>query len=376
MTLADINRLLDLLSEGIVDQQRIIDGIRSRKVDFNKSPENIQKLRARNAPEPIIAAILAVAPTAPEAPKPAPPPPPAPTTTLTIICAPQECEIAVNGVAKGSTRNGRLVVEKQPIGRTVIHANRAGFFGAEATVTLSEQAAAVPIRLTPTPEARLTFGRKVLGEVLRAVGTGLRPEMTRDLGGNGSASIWSKGGALVEYNLIAEFGPPNLAELEVSGPPGFFVLQCRGFENCRPRTSGKSRFNGAKRMRVEDTELSTNLRLFRRYHFFAFIERALGPQVRALADSETASQLRLEMNDEGFVLTLTEDKLPSLVTYESKAGPGTGMQVTYGDYGTVTSLKYPRRTTIRLPESKQAGIQVRFDTLRAGIILRERDFPQ
>jgi len=82
------------------------------------------------------------------------------------------------------------------------------------------------------------------------------------------------------------------------------------------------------------------------------------------SNSKKDQRLRAEAQDSIYEIVIGNDLLPSLVEYESKGGLGSGLKVSYADYIKVNDFRYPKRTTIRLPDVTQQGIEIRLDQVK------------
>ena len=367
MTVNEVARVLELLAEKVVSEQRAIDGIRTRGIGFAATEANLNIIRSKNPPPAVLAFILSLAAPAPVV-KPAPPA----GKDLIVYCAPAECSISLNGTQRGTTQGGRLKAEGQPFGRLVVQAAKDGYIGGEQIVPWSQESPPeVHVRLEPARETKLRFGKAIAADMM----TKLAGTAKCDLTATGAASVWSEDGGVAEYNLTVAFGASGLAQFDLSAEQGSVVFQCRGTELCAVKPPGRFRFGGPKKLPEDKLQaVATNLRLFRRYHMCALVDRLLAPDVTALAVDSGSAELNLVSPEGAYGITLDAQRRPVEVSYTSTTGVGSGIQLTYGDYTTVGSVSYPRRTVIRLPGTKTAGIQVRLQTIQSGANLRDSDF--
>jgi len=371
MTLTEVTRVLELLGEGIVTEQRAIDGIKARGVAFVATAANVTLLRSKNPPATVLSTILSLATPAPVA------PPPPSGKDVVIHCAPAECDISINGQERGLTQGGKLLLPRQRFGRMVVQAKKDGYVGGEIIVVLNAETQPDPtFQLAPAYETKREFGKNLTAEMLKRLGMGANAKC--DITGQGAASIWSEDGKLSEYNVLTAFGPPALAEFEVTDDQGSFALQCRGTELCRQKPGNRYRLNGPKKKLPPEKiqQITTNLRLLRRYHLCTVLDQILAPGTTPLANDAASQEVQFVSGDGTYVLTLGDDRLPGTIVYQSKSGLGSGLTFTYGDFVSAGPIKYPRRTAIRLPGAEKGGIQVRLQTLKEGAALKENDFPR
>jgi hypothetical protein len=114
--------------------------------------------------------------------------------------------------------------------------------------------------------------------------------------------------------------------------------------------------------------LETNLRQFRTYQLASLLDRmvtaGMQPTARIAILSGSAEQrLRLEGTSEACIISLDAQLLPTLITFESRTGLGSGFAVGYDDYALMGRSYYPRTTEIKFPDGKQ-GLRVRLSQLR------------
>jgi hypothetical protein len=163
---------------------------------------------------------------------------------------------------------------------------------------------------------------------------------------------------------------------------------CSG-QRCSERKKGHFALRGSKGVQsAVAVTLEANLRAFAQYHLGPVLQSLLSPSVRLEATTandkpEADQHLRAELSDTVYNLTLGPDLLPSVVEYESKMGLGSGLRILFSDYGNITgaekakdgsTLRYPRHTTIRLPDSEQHGIEVKLDKIELWPAFKASDF--
>jgi hypothetical protein len=133
--------------------------------------------------------------------------------------------------------------------------------------------------------------------------------------------------------------------------------------------------------------LETNLRDFNQYHLGPVLQTLLSPSARyqppRLTPSPRPISNSAELSDSVYNVTIGPDLLPTGVEYESKGGLGSGRKILFGDYGNITGgekpknggvFRYPKRTTIRLLDAEQHGVEVRLDKVEWWSTFRASDF--
>ncbi|HUJ48668.1 MAG TPA: hypothetical protein VLW25_00655, partial [Bryobacteraceae bacterium] len=100
-----LEQVIRIIGQDAIPLRRRKEAIENRGVDFSMSSAVVARLKAAGATEEVLDLIQSKAKPLP--PPPAPPKPPA-QGSVSITCAPAECEVALNGEARGSTNNGAL----------------------------------------------------------------------------------------------------------------------------------------------------------------------------------------------------------------------------------------------------------------------------
>jgi len=340
----------------------------SRSLDFQADEETLERLRQAGATDAIIEVVKKFA--IPEKPK--------PVATLSVLCAPAECTIEINGQDAGSTTDGRLVKPGLGPGELTVNFKKTGYLTVQKVVHLDVAAGApVSVTLEPTSDTLAENGKKLHDEMLAALGAPADLKKLRSLTAGGSITSYA-GGKPSEWDFDVAMGPPRLIEMKVTGSSGELVYRCSG-EKCEPKKKGfplgrKQLLPGVAK------ELEDNLRGLSHYDFVSVLEALNSPHVRftartAEANSRTDQHLRADGDDFACDLTMSPDGLPTLVEYASKAGLGSGITISYGDYVKVGDYRYPKHTTIRTPDATR-GLEVRLDHIDLGSNLHTNDFPK
>ncbi|MGH9558922.1 MAG: hypothetical protein ACRD30_06740, partial [Bryobacteraceae bacterium] len=107
----------DLLQRiGVISDTRLREAVLRRGVNFSPTPADNDKMKKAGASAELIATIGVKAPPPPKPAAPPPPPKPVFAGTLTLECAPAECEISVDKKLRGTTATGALQVKDLPPG--------------------------------------------------------------------------------------------------------------------------------------------------------------------------------------------------------------------------------------------------------------------
>jgi hypothetical protein len=356
LSLSEVRELAVALRDGILNQKEVLQKL-ERGVDFEATAENLETLSNAGATPPVIDQIKRIAPQA----RP-------PVSTLTFRCEPAECAIKLNGQPIGDTQDGQLIKTNVPFGEVTVDFEREGYVAQQKVVQVNaEVTPLIGVALKPTAITKSENGKKLLALMLRALGVQAGLKALGNLTGAGAITSYAEG-KQSDWDFDLATGPPALIEMKVTSTAGVLAFECNG-ERCAEKKKGRPR--GKPLVGPLADELQTNLRAFSRYNLAAVLEAIGSPSVRftsltAHSGGKKDQRLRAEAQDSIYEIVIGSDLLPSLVEYESKGGFGSGLKVSYADYIKVSDFRYPRRTTIRLPDVTQHGIEVRLDQVKPG----------
>ena len=336
----------------------------------------MDELRDKGATEPILKLIAQIAPVRPK------------TGSLAVLCAPAECEINVNGQSDVSTVNGRFVKGDLPVGEVIVNFKKEGYFTDQRIVQVAvEPGPEVAVTLQPTNLTKTKNGNRLLALMLGALGVDSEAKNFPPLTSSGSITSYA-GGKQSTWNFYLKIGSPSLIEMTATSSAGSLIYQCNG-ERCSEKKKGHFPLVSSKGIQPAAAEaLEVNLRAFAQYHLgpilLRLLSRSMRPSALTAEDKPEAEQhLRAEFDDSVFNVTLGPDLLPNLLEYESKGGLGSGLKIIFGEYASIAGaekpknggfLSYPKRTTIRLPDAEQHGLEVRLDNVERWSTFRVGDF--
>ncbi|MDR3718723.1 MAG: PEGA domain-containing protein [Bryobacteraceae bacterium] len=378
MTLDEAKDLVSAIKSGGLEfEHRVIDIIQGRGIGFFDEETNLSALRESGATDGVIAVIKKIAP-----------PRPITTGTLALRCAPAECEITLNGKLLGTTTGGQLVLVALPAGEVRVDFAKEGYEPQQhsALVTAGGRRE-VSAALEPNSATREGNGKRLLALMLNALGMDSGAKDLPPLTGSGSITSYADG-TQREWNFDLGFGSSTMIEMRAESSAGDVNYVCSG-QRCSERKKGHFLSRGAKGAPpAVAAALETNLRAFAQYHLGPILQSLLAPSARLTAstadDKPQADQhLRVELSDSVYDLRLGPDLLPAEVEYESKMGLGSGLRILFGGYGNVTGdekpdhggvPRYPRHTTIRLPDSEKHGIEVKLDKVEPWTAFKASDF--
>ncbi len=364
----DFNDLLRLV--GNIYEGRLKEAIERRGIAFSPSPAQLDQLKNAGASPELMAVIVSKAPAPP---KPVTPPPPS-TGAVAVECAPAECDIFLNGVAKGQTRNGALEIGQVPPGPAVIDFKKPGYEGEQASVVVKTGVRVTSsAKLNPTIATQQEIGRSVFAKMLDRLGGKAGLAEAAMLSATGNATLWPAGAQRTDWQITGRLKlPANLAYLEISGAGLNWWVSLKGSD---ARRGGSGKLKGGP----VALEMEKLIRLYRDYQLAALIGRIEAEKMKLLAISanpDSAGKIGLKAlgQPDSYRFSLTADGTPEKVTYESASGLGSGLEVVYADYTKVGNTAYPRTMAIRFADQAQHGLQLRFDEVKSAPKLTDKEF--
>src|SRR5580704_920928 len=151
-----LDQMLVLLKQDAIPMRRRKEAIENRGIAFALSSDALGKLESAGAPDEILDVIKGKGKTAaapPAAPK------AAPKGTLSLSCAPAECQVSLNGTSIGATSGGTLEATSLTPGNWVVDFSKEGFAGNQSKVIVeAAKSASLAVTLLPDHAAREAFG--------------------------------------------------------------------------------------------------------------------------------------------------------------------------------------------------------------------------
>ena len=365
LSLSAVLEFLDDFKHDIASEQEVIEKL-ARGLDFKADAKTLAALREKGATDAIIEEIKNRAKREEIA------------TTLSLRCAPAECQIKINGQPAGVTSDGQLVKTGLPPGEVTVDFEKEGYITDQKTVKASsEPGRPTSVTLEPTPATMAVNGKKLYEMMVRALGGAAIVKNLRSITGSGSLTSY-KDGKQSDWDFDVAMGPPHLIEMQVKGSAAGLLYGCNG-EKCGEKKKGFLIFEGKRLPEAVASDLEPNLRLFSHYDLVSVLE-TLSSKVRLTArpadiHGKIEQHLNADAPDFAYVLTIGTDSLPTLVEYKPRSGLGAAT-VTYGEYVKVGDYNYPKHTSVTLPGAAQSGIAVRLEHVDLGSKLRLSDFPK
>lgn len=358
---------------GNIFQGRLKDAVESRGIAFSPTASDIDQLKKAGASPELITAILHKAPAAAKA---APPPAaPAPKPgTLALQCAPAECDIFVNGVAKGHTQNGAAEIGNIPGGPVVVDFKKTGYMGEQvALVVKAGVRVSGSATLSPTPAMQQEIGTSIFARMLDKLGGKAGLAEASALVASGNATLWDQKGQRTEWNATGRLKlSSNLAYLEIKGAGLNWWMSLKGSD---PKRGGSGKLKGSPIA----LDMEKFIRLYRDYQLAALVGRVESEKMKLsgmspVADSSGKLDLRILGETDRYRFSVAPDGTPEKVVYESTSGLGSGLEVVYADYAPVGKTAYPRTMAIRFADQAQHGIRLQFDDVKTAPKLSDREF--
>jgi hypothetical protein len=367
LSLTEAEEVVSAIKSGGVEEfeSQVIEIIKGRGVSFFADDSTLSALRGKGATDAIIELIRRIAPARPK-----------PNGTLKVRCAPAVCNIKINDRTYPTDRDGLYAAPDLPPGQVTVAFEKEGYDTVTRTVPVTvEPGPEVSVELQLSSDTKAKRGKELLVLMLGALGMDSGAKDFPPLTGSGSIASYVAG-KQSDWNFNLAIGSPSsLIQMIADSPAGNLIYQCSG-QRCGEVKKGHFPLRGTKAVQPVVAEgLETNLRAFNQYHLVPFLQalRSSSARLSALtaeAKTEADQHLQAEFSDSVYNVTLGPDLLPTGVEYESKGGLGSGRKILFGDYETITGgdklkdggvFRYPKRTTIRLSDAEQHGVEVKLD---------------
>ena len=360
------DQTLKLVGDSPIPVRRRKDAIQARGVDFSGTPEEIDKLKAAGATDDVLELIksktkLSAAAIVHAAPK------PAPTGGMNLSCSPNECEVSLNGKSIGPTLGGKLEISKLTPGKWVVDFKKDGYIGHQNTVTVEgDKVASLSAVLEPNRGTLEAYGAGLFKKMLQAVGGDQGLEALSSVQAVGSTTIWMRDGASVRWTLLLRNRPDRaLFQAKAGG-----ILHEVAFIG--------SQYNNSKNLKGADAlELPTHFGFIRDAMLATVLARLQNPEYKIWANHSSPAEgeefaLSAENSAEKVYIGLDNQLRPTRVKVATTTGVGS-MTISYSDYYKGERAYWPKSLQI-MPEGRQHGIDVRFDTVDLSSRFTENDF--
>jgi len=358
-----LEQVIRIIGQDAIPLRRRKEAIQNRGVDFAMSPAVVARLKTAGAPEDIVNLIKSKAKPAP--PPPEPPKPPA-QGSVSINCAPAECEIALNGASRGSTSNGALELASIAPGDYAIDLARAGYVTRQNTVTVEAgKTATVSATLDPTRETLEAFGSALFQKILKSLGGEEAVKELSTLQAAGSATVLTSDARSVRWTL----------RMRTRGGRALFQATA-GAVTHEVLFTG-SEFTASKSLKGQDAlELPTALGWIHDNQVAALISRLEMPQYKILAaEAEPVAgaeyALTAESGTDKISVGLDGNLRPQRVHITTETGIGS-LVITYSDYSQVDHAWYPKSMQVK-PDAQQRGVEVHFDSVELDTKSKDND---
>lgn len=359
-----LDQMLVLLKQDAIPMRRRREAIENRGIAFVLSSDTLSKLQSAGASDEILDVIKGKA--KPVAASVAVPKPVA-KGSLSLTCAPAECQVSLNGTSIGPTAGGTLEASGLTPGSWVIDFSKEGFAVNQSTVMVeAAKSTAVAVTLEADHAAREAFGTHLFQKMIGAIGG---PDALKTLGsvqGVGSATLWSGDGKSVRWTLL------------MRNSAGRGLFQAKSGRLLYEVMFAGSEFKASKNLKGDEAlELPTDFGLIRDYQLPALIARLQSSGFKLVADhpDPAASDefvLFAEAGNEKISVALDSNLRPERVKITTAAGLGSAL-ITYSDYTQNGAAFYPKTMQIK-PDGQQQGIEVRFDTVELSPHLTDPDY--
>ncbi|HVT91791.1 MAG TPA: hypothetical protein VHD76_03025 [Bryobacteraceae bacterium] len=346
--------------------------IESRGVDFFPTQEQEKQLRDAGANEAVIELIERKG----AAHKAAPKPKPKLAGTLTLTCAPVECNIEINGKPAGSTAGGIKHVDGLVVGTppsVAVDFKKDGYIGQQFVIPLKVGATASKSAiLLPTEETQRRFGNDAVSALLTNLGG---KEGWHDAGwlrANGSANLFQSGGQRSVWNVDARLKTPEaMAYLEIEGAGLKYWISLKGSDT---KVGGSGKLKGGP----VAIEMEKIVRQYRDLQPVVLLAHIVNRKMTLTSATPPGGDAEVTVKASGptetYTLTIAPNGLLSRAVYESATGLGSGMTVVYGDYVGTRKAKLPKIMDIRFADQAQHGMEFRFESITSDPNLPDKEF--
>jgi hypothetical protein len=297
------------------------------------------------------------APAKPVTPPPEPPPPPAKQQgTLTVACAPVDCQVLVEGISIGPTVAGKLSQARDvgPITVSVLNPDYDPDKPREMVAINPGVSTQVEFKLKPSAAALERAGTKMFRQMIEALGgeAGLKAfTLVRGTGGTLNSYRDSKP---TTYDLKALIRVPDKARFSIRrGAQSYEVAQSAGgLEWLKPPKGS------------DNEDLDLPLRLLQEYQISKVIGHLQDKSFHVVADRLAPAPgedtvLRAIAGSERSVITLDPESRPREIRLES-AGLSSGQKIVYSNYVQKAAFFYPMSLQVILPGASGTGFELRF----------------
>ena len=360
------DQMLKLVGDSPIPVRRRKDAIQARGIDFAGTPEELDKLKAAGATDDMLelikskakATTVAAAHVAPK---------PAPTGSMTLNCAPSECNISLNGKSIGLTLGGKLEVSKLTPGKWVVDFTKDGYLGHQNTVTVeTDKVASISATLEPNRGTLEAYGAALFKKMLQAIGGDEGVQALAGVQAVGSTTVWTRDGSSVRWTLLLRNRPDRA------------LFQAKAGNILHEVEFSGSQYNNSKNLKGSDAlELPTQFGFIRDAMLAAVITRLQNPEFKIMASHPSPVEgeeftLLAENSAEKVSIALDDQSRPVRVKIATTTGAGSAT-IAYSEYFKGDKAYWPKSVQIK-PDGWQHGIDVRFDTMDLGLRFSESDF--
>ena len=360
-----LEQVIRLIGQDAIPLRRRKDAIENRGVDFSMSPAVVARLKTAGTPEEILDLIKTKAKPLPPEPPPAPPPPP--KGSVSITCAPAECEVALNGTPRGSTNNAALELANIAPGSYTIDFARAGYVTRQNTVTVEAgKTASVSVTLDPSRETLEAFGSALFQKMLQALGGAEAVQEASAVQAAGSALVLTSDGRSVRWNVRMRIRPGKALFQASAGVVNHEVL-----------FTGNE-FTASRSLKGQDAlELPTAFGFIRDYQVASLLSRLNKQQYKMVAAAAqpvpgAEYALTADGGTDKIAIGLDGDLRPRRVHISTETGIGS-LLIIYSDYAQAGTTWYPKSMQVK-PDGQQRGVEVQFDTVEPDTKSKDTDF--
>jgi hypothetical protein len=354
-TVETLEKTIPSVRRGIMTEERLIDGLKHRGVDFPPMPETFSRLSNAGCSELVLETVRELA-TA-KFPPPPPPPPPAPEPEkpklkMLFKCEPAECQVRIGDKPYSTTKNGEFLFDGLDPGRIIVDSRKEGFNPRTEVVEVQDSGSGATIRhavvLQPTEESQHQWGQQIIQGMLTAIRLQTGPRTI-----TGTLKISKP--SLTAFDVVATFEEAGSATFELRSSAGGAQIACKA-DRCS-LVSNKNILShlglGGKQLKPDEIQpMLSDLEVFLAYEFEEFLAGladATTSSTAAVNPSSSAEPktFRVARTSGSYTVQLGDAMRPSNIAYDSSTGVGSGIHVTYSDYKKIGDADYPATTELK-----------------------------
>jgi hypothetical protein len=343
----------------VLNLPTLLNRVRKYGLAFQPSPDDLQKLRDKGAPEDLIKVIMEKAGNA-GTPPPSPPPLKVKQGRLTVTCKPLDCAVSVDGKLIGRTTNGELRDFALLEGTATVSAEAKDHIPDKAGQTVAVKdgvAVRVDFAFKAAPNALAAKGASLLQAMLEALGGESALKASAAFSASGRLDVHTKSGAEVTWPFKAVVKLPSSALFEINrNNRKYQIVRSGSGFSWKPNPQGQ-----------DFDDLEDALHQLLDHHITRLVDLVCGSGAKAEAEKlnygpDDAALFWVDREAYKYRITLNPESRPREIFFQS-GGLNAGLRVLLSGYAKKGTVFVPMTTEVVLPGAGMRGIIVRYETL-------------